>query len=83
VRDATVVGLPHAVYGEEVAALIQVTPADQHSALAGDITGSLEGKLARFKIPTSVHITDQDLPRTATGKVLKRQIRDQLVAERR
>jgi acyl-CoA synthetase (AMP-forming)/AMP-acid ligase II len=36
---------------------------------------SLEGRLARFKIPSVVRLTDEDLPRTATGKVLKRKLR--------
>ncbi len=35
-------------------------------------------RLARFKIPTQVHFMDGELPRTATGKVLKRELRDQL-----
>jgi long-chain acyl-CoA synthetase len=74
VRDAAVVGLPHRDYGEEVGAVIQVDPADMAGAEA-DILGSLEGRLARFKIPSSVRLVEEELPRTATGKVLKRELR--------
>ena len=82
VRDATVIGLPHPEYGEEVAAVIQVDPANQSAALEGELVADLSAKLAKFKIPTSIHITELDLPRTATGKVLKREIRVQFFAEK-
>jgi len=74
VRDAAVVGLPHRDYGEEVGAVIQVAAADMEGAEA-DILGSLAGRLARFKIPTAVRLVEDELPRTATGKVLKRELR--------
>jgi long-chain acyl-CoA synthetase len=82
VRDATVIGLPHPEYGEEVAAVIQVDPANQSPGLERDLVSDLSAKLARFKIPTSIKITEVDLPRTATGKVLKREIRVQFFAEK-
>ncbi|HEY1426381.1 MAG TPA: class I adenylate-forming enzyme family protein [Caulobacteraceae bacterium] len=82
VRDAAVVGLPHADYGEEVAAVIQVTAADMPGAEA-DILASLAGRLARFKIPTAMHLTQDDLPRTATGKVLKRELRERFAQQAR
>jgi long-chain acyl-CoA synthetase len=75
VRDATVIGLPSAEWGEEVAALIQVDPENQSPTLAADIAARLGETLARYKIPTAITITEADLPRTATGKVLKRDIR--------
>ena len=34
------------------------------------------GRLATFKVPTQVIFIEDELPRTATGKVLKRQLRD-------
>ena len=76
VRDVGVLGLPHPEYGEVVACVVQ------HSADAGE-TGEaestlrehLEAKLAKFKIPTRFVFTTDDLPRTATGKLLKREMR--------
>ncbi|HWA61933.1 MAG TPA: class I adenylate-forming enzyme family protein [Caulobacteraceae bacterium] len=75
VRDAAVVGLPHADYGEEVGAVIQVAPADRSDAAAREIVESLAERLARFKIPTAVRLVEDDLPRTATGKILKRELK--------
>lgn len=75
VRDAAVLGLPHPELGETVAAVIQVARDDDRSAVADDIRASLEGRLARFKIPAAIRLTTADLPRTATGKVLKRELR--------
>jgi len=75
VRDAAVVGVPDANYGEAVGAILQVRPENLGDRTAGDILASLDGRLARFKIPSVVRLTDEDLPRTATGKVLKRELR--------
>jgi long-chain acyl-CoA synthetase len=75
VRDAAVVGLPHQDYGEEVAAVIQVAPQDLTNEVSEEIRASLAGRLARFKIPTAIKLTEGELPRTATGKVLKRELR--------
>jgi long-chain acyl-CoA synthetase len=75
VRDAAVVGLPHQDYGEEVAAVIQVAAGDLTDAAAEEIRASLSGRLARFKIPTAIRLTEGELPRTATGKILKRELR--------
>jgi acyl-CoA synthetase (AMP-forming)/AMP-acid ligase II len=80
-RSATVIGLPHAEYGEEVAAVLQVGRDSQAEGLAEEITLSLAHKLARFKIPTAITLTEADLPRTATGKVLKRDLRAQFFGE--
>jgi long-chain acyl-CoA synthetase len=81
VRDAALIGLPHPDWGEEVAAILQVRPQDLRDSLAAEIRASLEGRLARFKIPTAVRLTDLDLPRTATGKILKRELRARYFAE--
>jgi len=75
VCDAAVVGLPHQDYGEEVAAVIQVRAEDLTDHVAEGIRQSLAGRLARFKIPTAIRLTEGDLPRTATGKLLKRELR--------
>jgi long-chain acyl-CoA synthetase len=76
VRDAAVIGLPHKDYGEEVAALVQVDPENLGEATVEDIREALAGRLARFKIPSVIRLTTEPLPRTATGKVLKRELRE-------
>ncbi len=75
VRDAAVVGLPHQDFGEEVAAVIQVAAEHLDDKVAEEIRASLGDRLARFKIPTAVKLTEGELPRTATGKILKRELR--------
>jgi fatty-acyl-CoA synthase len=40
-----------------------------------DLLAFLDGKIARYKIPKSVVFAD-GLPRTASGKVLKQELRD-------
>ncbi|MFC3069576.1 class I adenylate-forming enzyme family protein [Phenylobacterium soli] len=76
VLDAAVVGLPHPDYGEEVAAVIQVAPQDLSGPIADQVRAALAERLAKFKIPTAIRLTADPLPRTATGKVLKRELKE-------
>jgi long-chain acyl-CoA synthetase len=76
VRDAAVVGLPDPDYGEQVAVVVQVEDADRAADLPDELKAYLGEKLARFKIPTYYRLTEDELPRTATGKILKRQLRE-------
>lgn len=75
VKDVAVVGIPNATYGEEVAAVIQVRDRARSDTLPAELRASLSASLAQFKIPTAFRMTETDLPRTATGKVLKRELR--------
>jgi acyl-CoA synthetase (AMP-forming)/AMP-acid ligase II len=81
VRDVAVVGLPDPEYGEQVAAVIQVGNRAQAHALPDELRASLASTLARFKIPSAYQMTEEELPRTATGKVLKRELRNMFKAE--
>jgi long-chain acyl-CoA synthetase len=81
VKDVAVVGIPDPEYGEQVAALIQVARLGDAAELPVDLRTKLSEKLARFKIPTRIRLTEDDLPRTATGKVLKRELREMLSRE--
>ena len=76
VRDVAIVGLPDTDYGEQVAAVIQVADETEARQLPDELRTMLSVKLAKFKVPTSYKITTGDLPRTATGKVLKRELRE-------
>jgi steroid-24-oyl-CoA synthetase len=78
ISDAAVVGVPHPSLGEEVAAVLRRRSG---SDLDADmVKRHVAGRLAAFKVPAVVEIRDADLPRNATGKVLKRQLRDELGA---
>jgi acyl-CoA synthetase (AMP-forming)/AMP-acid ligase II len=78
VLDVAIVGLPHAHYGEEVAAVVNLR--EGTSATVQELQEFAATKLARFKVPTQVFLRAEPLPRTATGKVLKRDLRDELTA---
>jgi len=76
VYEAAVFGVPHERLGEEVAAAIFVR-AGQH--LSGEeLQAHVRERLAGFKVPSVVTIVDAPLPRNAAGKILKRELREQL-----
>lgn len=76
VMEVAVVGMPHPEYGEEVVAVITTYPNaqidDRH------VDDHCRKRLAKFKIP-SRYIRDVPIPRTATGKSLKSQLRKSLL----
>lgn len=73
VADAAVLGVPHPVLGEEVAAVVRLRTGA--GATAGALREHVGGRLAAFKVPTQVLFTDDPLPRNATGKLLKHRLR--------
>ncbi len=78
VYEAAVYGIPHARLGEEVVASIVCR--DDMKLDAEMVKEHVAIHLASFKVPTIVVFHDEQLPRGATGKILKRQLRDELVA---
>jgi len=75
VADIAVLGVPHELWGEEVAAVVQTRP---HATVTADeLRQHALTRLARFKIPTRFLFQRQALPRNAAGKVLKRELRSQ------
>jgi acyl-CoA synthetase (AMP-forming)/AMP-acid ligase II len=72
VADVAVLGRPDPTWGEAVHAVI--IPAGGQAVPAGEIIAWCRDRLAHFKCPKSVEFTDS-LPRTTTGKVLKRELR--------
>ncbi|MFJ8753448.1 class I adenylate-forming enzyme family protein [Streptomyces sp. NPDC102441] len=73
VEDAAVLGVPHPVLGEEVAAVVRVRPDSGVTAEA--LRAHVGLGLAAFKVPAHVLVTEEPLPRNATGKILKRELR--------
>ncbi len=78
IRDVQVVGVPDVKYGEEVMAWIQTEDGDSLSV--GDVQQYCQGKIAHYKIPRYVSITDE-FPMTVTGKIQKFKLRDQAIAD--
>jgi len=77
ILDAQVIGVPDAKYGEELMAWIQLRPGAQPLD-AQALRDFCAGKLAHYKIPRYVHITDQ-FPMTVTGKIRKVEMREKSV----
>lgn len=73
VREAAVIGVPHPKWGERP--LLVVVPRDADKADADDILGFLATRVAKWQVPDDVVIR-QELPHTATGKVLKSALRN-------
>jgi len=72
VTGAAVIGVPDEQWGEVPWAI--VTTAPPASITTESVREYLDGKIARYKIPKQVVITDE-LPRTASGKVRKADLR--------
>lgn len=73
VVDCAVIGIPDPKWGEAVRAVVVSTPGAPQDAKT--LIEFLQGRIARYKCPRSVAFTDA-LPRNATGKVLKRVLRE-------
>ncbi len=76
VYEAAVYALPDERLGEEVAATVHGSPNLDIESLRE----FLSSRLARFELPRYIALSPEPLPRTASGKILKRQLRDQAVA---
>jgi long-chain acyl-CoA synthetase len=72
VGEAAVIGVPHESHGEEVKAVLALKAG--HEAGAQEIIAYCKERLAAYKYPRIVEFRDA-LPKTATGKILKRELR--------
>ncbi len=76
VMEVAVVGIPHAVLGEDIAAAVVLSPGS--AASPEELKEHCAAVLADYKVPRRIDVV-AELPRNATGKVLKAQVRDRLV----
>jgi fatty-acyl-CoA synthase len=73
VTGAAVIGVPHERWGEVPHAVVTLTP---DAALDPEtMVAVLSQRIARYKVPRTLEVVDE-LPRTASGKVRKQQLRD-------
>jgi long-chain acyl-CoA synthetase len=75
VRDVAVFGVPNDEFGEEVKAVVQPADVEGSEALAKELVAFCREHLAGFKCPRSIDFAE-DFPRTETGKLQKRLLRD-------
>nr|BFD95679.1 long-chain fatty acid--CoA ligase [Kitasatospora sp. Xyl93] len=71
VAEATVIGVPHPVHGQEVAAAVVLR--EGASATPEEIRGFVRERVAPYKYPRLVWTVDA-LPKGPTGKILKREV---------
>jgi long-chain acyl-CoA synthetase len=76
VLDVAVIGVPNEDLGEEVKAVVQLAdPAAASPQLAAELIDYCRARLAHFKCPRTIDFVTE-LPRSATGKLYKRILRD-------
>ncbi|WP_308368848.1 class I adenylate-forming enzyme family protein [Streptomyces sp. ISL-36] len=76
VLDVAVLGVPHPSLGEEVAAVLRLR--EGAVVTVEELRAHVGARLAAFKVPAHLHVREEELPRNATGKILKRELRDRI-----
>lgn len=79
IAEACVFGIPEERLGEEVAAVIVLRPG--RSLTEKELQDFLSGTIAKHKIPTKIWFRDEPIPRNASGKFLKRELKKELTGE--
>lgn len=75
VAEAAIIGVPDERWGEAVCAVVALRPGA--NATADELVAHCRSRLAKYKTPKYVVFVDA-LPRNAAGKVLKRQLREEV-----
>jgi long-chain acyl-CoA synthetase len=73
VTEAAVFAVPHDALGEEVGAVVRL--ADGAKATTHELRAHVAERLAPFKVPAHLWLTDEPFPRGPTGKIQKRELK--------
>jgi long-chain acyl-CoA synthetase len=79
VREVAVVGVPDDYRGETVKAFVSLKPGE--SVAADELIAYCRERMAAYKYPRQIEFIDE-LPKTASGKVLRRELRDRQLRDR-
>ncbi|SFB12906.1 fatty-acyl-CoA synthase [Amycolatopsis marina] len=80
VGEVAVIGLPDEKWIEAITAVVVSKPDAAETTVAEELLEHLRSRLSPFKVPKAVHFVD-DLPRNASGKILKRELRSAFAAD--
>lgn len=75
VREAAVIGVPDSYRGETVKAYVSLKPGHEGRVSPDELIAFCKERMAAYKYPRAVEIM-AELPKTATGKLLRRQLRE-------
>jgi fatty-acyl-CoA synthase len=75
VVECAVVAAPDPQWGEVPAAIVVRKPGQDLTE--AELINFLQARIAKFKLPKQIHFVDGPLPKTGTGKILKRDLREQ------
>jgi len=78
VREAAVLGIPDSKWGELVMACVVRKPGA--TVGADELVAHCRQSLANYKVPRRIEFSDADLPKSGTGKILKRVLRERFWA---
>jgi len=74
VQEAAVFGIPDPLWGELVTAVIMLKPGQERNA--EELIAHCRRFLANFKIPRRIEFSETELPKSGSGKILKRVLRE-------
>ena len=74
VREVAVFGIPDPRWGEMVKAFVVLKPGK--TLTAEELIAYCRRSLANFKVPHSIEFSETELPKSGSGKILKRLLRD-------
>jgi len=74
VREVAVFGIPDPKWGEIVKAVVVLKPGK--TLTAEELIAYCRRSLANFKVPRSIEFSDTELPKSGSGKILKKVLRE-------
>lgn len=79
VQEAAVVGVPHPMYGEEVALVVKLRESARNRVTVEDVRKHCEATIAHFQRPKYIFSIDE-MPKGATGKIQKNALKQMLAS---